>query len=99
MTEPVITPEIRQAVLDAECETLGHRGVGQLLETIGVCPTTTGRNTRLEGSPDAMPYVECERCGRVWIVAYRNSGRNYNQAQRRFRERLLATDPDALPPE
>lgn len=94
MTEPVITPEIRQAVLDAECETLGHQ-----LNFNNVCPTTTGRNTRLEGSPDAMPYVECERCGRVWIVAYRNSGRNYNQAQRRFRERLLATDPDALPPE
>ena len=94
MSEPiVITPEIRQAVLDAECDALGHT-----LDFSHIA-SVEGRNRRLAGSPDAMPFIVCDRCARVWIVAYRHSGRNYQQAERRFRERLVATDLDALPPQ
>lgn len=93
MTTPVITPEIRQAVLDEECATRGH-----ILDFTHVSQTSgADRGRRLEGSPDAMPHLICDRCGVVWIVAYRRPGRDYDQAERRFRERLLPADPDALP--
>jgi hypothetical protein len=92
VTTPEITPEIRQAVLDAECAAKGHD------LDFGNIAAVEGRGRRLTGSPDAMPHIVCDRCAVVWIVAYRRSGRDYQQAERRFRERLVVGDPDALTP-
>lgn len=92
MTTPiVITPETRQAVLDAECVSVGH------LLSFTNCLSREDRNGRIRGPEGQMPHVVCDRCGHVWIVLARD-GRDYAQAERRFRERLRAGDPDALPP-
>lgn len=93
MTTPIeITPEIRQAVLDAECERLGHQ-----LNLANAASSFSDRNGRIRGPQGQLPHLFCDRCGHVWIVLPRD-GRNYAQAERRFRERLRADDPDALPP-
>lgn len=89
MTNPVYTPEVRLAVLDDECAAKGH-----VLDFSQVA-AAIGRGRRLDGAPDDMPHIGCERCELVWIVAYRRPGRGYQQAERRFRDRLLAGDPDA----
>lgn len=94
MTTPIeITPEIRQAVLEAECERLGHR-----LSTDNALTWADTRGGRVRGPAGQMPHLVCDRCDRVWIVVARD-GRTYQQAERRFRERLLPTDPEALPPD
>lgn len=92
MTTPiVVTEEMRQAVYDADCERLGH-----LLNQTNAM-SLDGGGRRIRGPEGQMPHITCNRCGRAWIVLPRD-GRNYAQAERRFRERLLPTDPEALPP-
>lgn len=92
MTTPIeITPQMRQAVLDAECERLGHP-----LNSANAM-SWESNNGRIRGPAGKMPHLTCDRCGHVWIVLPRD-GRDYAQAEQRFRERLRAGDPDALPP-
>lgn len=92
MTTPiVVTPEMRQAVMDAECELVGHQ-----LRFDNVSKFE-GRNGRIEGpNPNQMPHIFCGRCGHVWIVLPKD-GKNYNSAERQFRRRLAPDDPDYLP--
>lgn len=87
---------MRQLVMDAECEILGHDLRFDNVQTY------EGRNGRIMGPggpwpTGQMPHIYCARCGHVWIVSSKD-GRNYNQAERRFRERLIPTDPQALEP-
>jgi hypothetical protein len=92
MTTTEITPELRQAVYEADCETLGHMiDVGP-----GIAPSEHRNGRRIVGPEGKMPHLVCMRCANVWIIIAK-SGRSYNQAERRFRERLLPTDPEALP--
>lgn len=92
MTAPVLTDEMRQAVHDEDCVLLGH-----VLSMDNVLVTVRNFSVRVRGPAGWMPHLLCERCGHVWIVIARD-GRNYAVAERRFRERLLPTDPEALPP-
>lgn len=92
MSTPIeITPEIRQAVMDAECALVGH-----LLRFDSVSKFE-GRNGRIEGPvPGQMPHIFCSRCDHVWIVISKD-GKSYNAAERQFRKRLNQSDPEYLP--
>lgn len=96
MTTPiVVTPEMRQAVMDAECLVVGHDlRVDNVTDWSHRSGKVQGPGGPWPAGP--MPHLFCARCDHVWIVVAKD-GRNYNQAERKFRQRLLASDPESLP--
>lgn len=82
--------------MDAECLAVGHS------LRIDNMSNWSARNGKIEGPNGPwpggpMPHVFCDRCLHVWIVISKD-GRNYNHAEKRFRERLIPTDPEYLAP-
>jgi predicted molibdopterin-dependent oxidoreductase YjgC len=75
-----ITPEIRQAVLDAECVTRGHEvNVYEAIRPSG--PTIAGA---VASDDDLkLPSMSCQRCGRTWVVIPAE-GTDYEDAERRL---------------
>ncbi len=98
MSTPIqVTPEMRQAVLDLICAEQGH-----IVRVDNVTDWST-RSGKVQGPSGPwpqgpMPHLFCGRCGYVWIVVAK-SGRNYTQAERRFRQRLAPSDPEYLAPD
>jgi hypothetical protein len=84
MTE--ITPELRRAVYEADCEEMGHQiDANPIMRPIpggGIIPADS----------TVMPSVTCHRCKKFWIVIP-ISGANYLQAERQFYEMLKADGP------
>jgi hypothetical protein len=77
---PRITPQIRQLVLDLECERLGHQ--------VNPYDALAGDATNLAklGTPGAdddlkLPHMSCARCGYTWIVIP-VGGPSYEDAER-----------------
>lgn len=68
-----ITPEIKQAVLDQLCVEQQHFFYIQVV-------ATTAPNTVTSGEPDKMPFISCQRCGRVWVIAPDSKG-DYDAAE------------------
>lgn len=75
-----ITPEIRQAVLDAECLAKGHEvNVYEAIRPSG--PTIAGE---IASDDDLkLPSMSCNRCGRTWVVVP-IEGTDYDDAERRL---------------
>ncbi len=91
MSTPEITPEIRQAVLEAECQRVGHsptfRNALMSLPDVG--------GIEVIGPPDKVAHLFCQRCGKVWIVV-EDPGTSYADAVSKLRSRMK--DPDSVRP-
>lgn len=85
-----ITPEVRQLVLDQECERLGH----QVNAHEAVVGNVDGM--AVVGATDdlKLPHMTCGRCGQTWIVIP-NSGKDYDDAERILYGALRAEMPAA----
>jgi hypothetical protein len=83
-TPPEVTPEMRRAVLDAECAAKGHRPMlDGAIQATGPIPGKVG------GPEGQEPHIYCDRCGRVWLVVA-EPGTDYADAEKRFDARLKA---------
>lgn len=83
MSAPVeVTPEIRRAVLDAECVGKGH------LPSLNRAFRATNFPTPEIGGPQGQePHIYCDRCGLVWLLVA-EPGDGYDDAVVRFDARL-----------
>ncbi len=85
----VVTPEMRQAVYDADCVDFGHRfEIRTMFFGEGYAMDLVGPNGRL-------PHVTCNRCGKVWLVS-QDFGLNYDDAV--AKTKALLKDPDQFKP-
>jgi hypothetical protein len=88
-----ITPEIRRAVYEADCEQLGHR---LTFEDVSRSSETGdgGFVLRLAAQDHyRLPHIRCARCGSVWIV-HPVRGVDYDDAERQIYGLLRAdTEP------
>lgn len=82
-TPPItVTSEMRQAVYDADCSNKGHRlRVDSALQLAG----TTASVQNVDG---LIPYIICERCGKVWLVV-EVPGNDYVAAELQYNNSLL----------
>jgi hypothetical protein len=75
-----ITPEMRQAVMDAECVARGHEvNVYDAIRPSG--PTIAGQVASEDDLK--LPAFACNRCGRTWVVVP-IEGSDYEDAERRL---------------
>lgn len=86
-----LTDEIRQAVHTEDCERLGHQF--DFTNTMAPDMTKAGRIKHRLGATDdlKLPYVECTRCERVWIIVPEDSF-GYEDAERNLYKDL---DPES----
>lgn len=86
-----LTDEIRQAVHTEDCDRLGHQF--DFTNTMAPDITKAGRIKHRLGSTDdlKLPYIECTRCERVWIVTPEDKF-GYEDAERNLYKDL---DPEA----
>jgi len=94
MTTPV-TPEMREAVYAEDCKKNGH-----ILDITNMFQNSdedsiAGRHAPDVQGPDdeTFAHIFCRRCGRVWIVL-EDSGRDYDQAVKKFQKLLKADNKD-----
>lgn len=69
-----ITPEIRQAVYDADCAELGH-----IYDFDNIMTNDAPEHSASDEAK--MPFIKCYRCGRVWLIIP-VTGTNYEEAER-----------------
>lgn len=77
-----VTPEMRLAVYEADCEQFGHIPVYDRM-----FQSSDGRTLVVSG-PDAetLPHVRCQRCTKVWLVID-DPGNDYADAVAKLRAR------------
>lgn len=86
-----ITPEVRQAVYEADCAETGHR-----VDPMGVFSYSKTVQYQQIGSEDELklPHMKCLRCGRVWIVCPLD-GADYEDAERQLYSMMEPKNPEA----
>lgn len=82
MTAPIeITPQLRQAVLDSECERRGH-----VLNTKNAL-AWDDNNAQVIGPGEQVPHLLCDRCARTWLVL-EESGTDYDDVVEKVSKRF-----------
>lgn len=85
-TEIVVTPEMRQAVYAEDCLARGHiLEFSTIIEAVSDTPPVIGGISDLDETQ--LPYIECSRCGSVWIV-FPHAGSDYDDAERFLYDKL-----------
>lgn len=80
-----VTPEMRQAVYEADCEVKGH-----LFIFDNVFQSTDGHTSVVSGpDADTLPHVRCGRCTKVWLLID-DPGNDYDDAVVKLRARKPA---------
>ncbi len=93
MTIPItVTPEMRQAVYDADCVVEGH--VFKIDNVLQLVNNTTA----LANAEGLIPHLYCARCGKVWLVV-ETPGNGYADAESKFNASLLPANrqPSRIP--
>lgn len=80
-----VTPEMRQAVYEADCELLGHS-----VDTRWAVEFTEQESGVRPRAKDRFPHIFCRRCRKTWIVLP-IEGVGYEEAERRVYEHLKPT--------
>ncbi|MBP2370212.1 hypothetical protein [Pseudonocardia parietis] len=84
-----VTPEMRRAVLAAECDRLGHEY--SVATAVHFDETGGARLVLANADPDKAPHLSCTRCERVWLVAEEGAA-DYPTAEQAMIGRLPADD-------
>lgn len=71
-----VTPEMRQAVYDADCADKGHQ-----LDPYSGIKFNNGRQSLESTDEFKLPHIVCTRCGHVWIIGPAD-GANYEDVER-----------------
>lgn len=91
MSEPlVVTDEMRRAVFREQCSLEGHQL--SLANVLSNTDPDGKQRTNIKGPAGQEPHLFCSRCSLTWIVVD-SPGYSYNAALRKFRDRLIDTDP------
>lgn len=83
MASPInVTPEMRQAVYAEDCLNKGHS-----IKAETALYFTNGMMT-LQNIEGLIPHLNCERCGKVWLVV-ETPGADYTDAETQYNNSLL----------
>lgn len=76
-----VTPEIRQAVMDAECERIGH-DIAAYQAILWSDDRQRQVGVGSNSDSERLASMSCLRCGRTWVILPVEGG-NYEEAEGR----------------